>query len=152
MTVAENSLPEYLLKVHAFDKDFGANGELEFRLENDHQQLFRLNPSTGVLTLTRAFDFELENFYRLKIDVSDRAVHPLRDSAIVNVFILDQNDNPPSIELKFNSILQSNVDGTTAFVPESFDVELPLAFVQVEDRDSGENGKVSKEEERNILF
>ena len=44
--------------------------------------------------------------------------------------------------MKFNPIFESNLDGTTAYVPESFDIQLPLAFVNVYDQDSGDNGKV----------
>jgi hypothetical protein len=35
-----------------------------------------------------------------------------------------------------------------AYIPESFDIHLPLAFVNVHDQDSGDHGKVIVEEEK----
>ena len=42
--------------------------------------------------------------------------------------------------MKFSSLLEHT--GNTAFVNESFDINLPLVFVTVYDQDSGDHGRV----------
>ena len=144
VSIAENTLPEYLLKVRASDGDVGPNAELTYTLEFDHENLFSLDSLTGILTLAHALDYELHTSYQLKAQVTDHGSHPLTDTCVINIFVIDQNDHAPSIEMKFNPTLESNIDGTMAYVSESFDIQLPLAFVNVHDEDSGENGKVKK--------
>jgi hypothetical protein len=142
VTITENTLPEYLIQIRAYDADKDINAELTYRLDNDYQHVFRLDPQTGMLTLTHALDYELHTSYQLKAHVDDHGLHPLSDTCVINIYVLDQNDHPPSIQMKFNPIVESNLDGTLAYVSESFDIQLPLAFVNVYDQDSGENGKV----------
>lgn len=143
VTIAENTLPEYLVKLVATDEDIGVNAELTFSLENDHQRLFHLDSSTGVLTLTHALDFEFHSSYQLKAQVQDHGLNPFTDTCLINIYVIDQNDHAPSIQMKFNPIFESNLDGTMAYVAESFDIQLPIGFVNVYDQDSAENGKVT---------
>lgn len=128
--------------MRASDDDTGLNAELTYTLEDDHQNLFRLDSLTGILTLTHALDYELHSSYQLKVQVHDHGIHALSATCVINIYVLDQNDHAPSIQMKFNPIFESNLDGTMAYVPESFDIQLPLAFVNVYDQDSGDNGKV----------
>ena len=142
ISVAENTLPEYLVTIRAIDADAGPNADLVYTLDNDHQGLFHLDKLNGALTLTHALDYELHTSYQLKVQVHDHGMNPLSDTAVINIYVLDQNDHAPSIQMKFNPVFDYNQDGTMAYVPESFDINLPLAFVNVYDQDSGENGKV----------
>jgi hypothetical protein len=143
ISVAENTLPEYLLKIHAIDSDIGVNSELIYTLENDHNGLFRLDKTTGFLTLTHSLDYEYHTSYQLKVEVHDNGINKLSDTCIINIYVLDQNDHPPSIQMKFNPMFEHNQDGNMVYIPESFDINLPLAFVNVHDQDSGDYGKVS---------
>lgn len=143
ITVAENTIPEYLLKVQAIDHDSASNAEITYRLENDYQGLFRLEKVTGVLTLNQALDYELHKSYQLKVEAIDNGAHSLSDTCVVYVYVLDQNDHAPSIQMKFNPTLEYNQDGNMAYVKESFDINMPIAFVTVDDQDSGEYGRVS---------
>ena len=141
VTVAENTIPEYLLKIQAIDLDIGINAELIYTLENESNNLFRLDPTTGVLTLTQALDYEIQQNYQLKVEVHDKGPNPLSDTCLINISVLDQNDHPPAIQMKFNPIFEHQ--GNMAYVKESFDINLPLVFVTVHDQDSGEHGKVN---------
>lgn len=143
ITVAENTLPEYLLKIRAIDGDIGVNAELMYTLENDHNGLFRLEKSSGMLTLTHALDYEYHTSYQLKVEVHDNGNHVLTDTCLINIYVLDQNDHAPSIQMKFNPMFEHNHDGNMAYISEAFDINLPIAFVNVHDQDSGENGKVN---------
>lgn len=140
ITVAENTIPEYLLKIHAIDNDIGINAELIYTLENDYDHLFHLNKKSGILTLNRALDYETNKSYQLQIQVHDKGISSLSDTSIINIFVLDQNDHAPSIHMKFNPLFEHN--GNMAYVKESFDINLPLVFVTVHDQDSGDHGKV----------
>ncbi len=140
ITVAENTIPEYLLRIRAIDNDIGVNAELVYTLENDYNSLFRLDKTTGILTLTQALDYESHKTYRLNVRVQDKGVNPLSDTCIINILVLDQNDHAPSIQMKFNPVFEHI--GNTAYVKESFDINLPLVFVTVHDQDSGDHGKV----------
>jgi hypothetical protein len=142
ISIAENTLPEYLLKLRAIDADIGSNAELTYTLENDHNGLFRLDKTTGILTLIHALDYEYHTSYQLKVEVHDNGMNFLSDTCIINIYVLDQNDHAPSIQMKFNPMFEHNQDGNMAYIPESFDINLPLAFVNVHDQDSGDNGKV----------
>jgi hypothetical protein len=99
-----------------------------------------LDKNTGILTLTQALDYELHKTYQLKIEVHDKGVNSLSDTCMINIFVLDQNDHAPSIQMKFNPLFEHN--GHMAYVKESFDINLPLVFVTVHDQDSGDHGKV----------
>jgi hypothetical protein len=151
ISVAENTLPEYLLRIRADDADTGSNADLRFSLQNDYNGLFRLNNLTGVLTLTRALDYEYQQSYRLDVHVVDSDINPFHDTCTIFIDVLDQNDHAPSINMKFNPMFEQNSDGTMAYVKESFDIQLPLAFVNVHDQDSGDNGKVSNNKLSDIL-
>ena len=154
ISVAENTLPEYLLKIRALDADIGPNAALIYTLENDHKDLFRLDKRTGILTLTHALDYEYHTSYQLKVAVHDSGLNFLSDTCIINIYVLDQNDHAPSIQMKFNPMFEHNQDGNMAYIPESFEINLPLGFVNVHDQDSGDNGKVisCSEEEINEIF
>ena len=121
-----------------------------YQLTNDEHGLFRLDPHSGILTLTRALDYEYKQFYQLQANVYDSPINPYTDTTTIFIHVLDQNDHPPSIQMKFNSILQQNKEGTMAFVNESFQIQLPIAFITVKDEDSGENGRVSVQREKEI--
>ncbi|CAF2030949.1 unnamed protein product [Rotaria magnacalcarata] len=152
VTIAENTVPEYLLKIHAVDNDIGSNAELIYTLENDYDKLFRLDKQTGILTLNQALDYELHKLYQLNVQVHDNGVNPLGNTCIIYVYVLDQNDHAPSIQMKFNPIFEHNQDGNMAYVKESFDINLPLAFVTVFDQDSEDRGKAQLTVEPHRLF
>ncbi|CAF3469268.1 unnamed protein product [Rotaria socialis] len=152
VTIAENTVPEYLLKIHAVDNDIGSNAELIYTLENDYDKLFRLDKKTGILTLNQALDYELHKLYQLNVQVHDNGVNPLGDTCIIYVYVLDQNDHAPSIQMKFNPIFEHNQDGNMAYVKESFDINLPLVFVTVFDQDSEDRGKAQLAVEPHRLF
>lgn len=99
-----------------------------------------MDKTKGILTLNQALDYELHKIYQLKVEVHDKGINTLTDTCIINIYVLDQNDHPPSIQMKFNPIFEYN--GNIAYVKESFDINQPLVFVTVHDEDSGDHGKV----------
>ncbi|CAF1035712.1 unnamed protein product [Rotaria sordida] len=152
ITIAENTIPEYLLQIHAIDDDIGSNAELIYILENNYDNLFYLDNRTGILRLNQILDYELYKIYQLNVQVYDNGINPLSDTCIIYIYVLDQNDHAPSIQMKFNPIFEHNHDGNMAYVKESFDINLPLAFVNVYDQDSDDRGKAQLTIEPHHLF
>ncbi|CAF4698256.1 unnamed protein product, partial [Rotaria sp. Silwood2] len=100
----------------------------------------------------QALDYELHKTYQLNVQVHDNGINPLSDTCIIHIYVLDQNDHAPSIQMKFNPIFEHNHDGNMAYIKESFDINLPLAFVTVHDQDSDDRGKAQLTIEPHHLF
>ncbi|XP_028847405.1 protocadherin-8 [Denticeps clupeoides] len=131
-----------VLKVHAFDPDAGANGEVVYGLvdapPSDVSRLFKIDPQSGAVTLKEPVDYEKKRSYELNIRASDLGGSPMRSTCRVAVEILDVNDNPPQIAIK---PMTSSSDGV-AFITEAAAEESFVALVSTSDRDSGANGYV----------
>lgn len=143
VSVAENSLPESLLQLRATDADTGVHAQMIYQLTDDHQGLFHLDPKSGILTLTRALDYELKQTYHLRANVFDSEVNPFTDSTEIFINVIDQNDHAPSIQMKFNPLIEQNPEGTMVYLNESFDIQTAIAWIELTDEDSSENGRVS---------
>ena len=57
VTIAENTLPEYLLKIRAIDADAGPNADLVYTLENDHNGLHKDTDIYGIIEILGSIDF-----------------------------------------------------------------------------------------------
>ncbi|KAF7223485.1 protocadherin-23 isoform X2 [Nothobranchius furzeri] len=129
--IAENLPAGYLVTlVTANDVDLGSTITYSFPDNSSTSDPFAIDRYTGVLTLTRALDFEVEVEYMLTVWASD-SVHWA--SGGVKVQVLDVNDNAP------------------VFTQASYQVELSelvtagslVVSVSAIDRDSGLNGNIS---------
>ncbi|XP_066833159.1 protocadherin gamma-C5-like isoform X3 [Anser cygnoides] len=100
----ENSPPGSLLcTVSASDPDDGDNSRLVYSIEGGHVQgapassYVHINPDNGNLYAQRTFDFELLQVLPVLVAVRDSGSPPLRANVTVYIFVLDQNDHPPTI-------------------------------------------------------
>lgn len=122
---------ETVLRVNAVDLDGGDNGRITYTLLNgDRHSQFRIDSSTGLLTVSGQLDRELITNYMLEIEARDNgAPSSLASNVLVALEILDANDNPPAFS-------QANY---TAIAQE----DKPLGFVilkfQVSDADGPSN-------------
>ncbi|XP_068184500.1 protocadherin-8 [Antennarius striatus] len=138
----DSPVGQRVLRVHAFDPDDGANGEVIYAFADDVApevaRLFHIDAYSGDLTLRALADFEKRKTYELSIVASDLGSNPVPSSCKVVIDIVDVNDNPPEIVIK---PMTSSSDGvayiTEAAAPESF-----VALISTSDRDSGANGYV----------
>ncbi|XP_072547580.1 protocadherin Fat 4 [Salminus brasiliensis] len=99
-------------------------------LEDDGDGLFLLNPHSGEFLLSRALDFELEQFYILTTAVQHGDARLARVRVYFNV--ADVNDNPPVFKLNIHSIS----------LPENAPVGMCFFTLNVSDADDGINGEV----------
>ena len=110
--------------------------EITYQLSGNMSELFSINPSTGLVTLAQALDFETQQSYALLVTVNDGI---FTNSIGLQVNVLDENDNSPVFE---------------KFGPFNLMEELPsdsmVGTVVASDADSGENSKLSYTIIRNV--
>ncbi|XP_028316113.1 protocadherin beta-16-like [Gouania willdenowi] len=122
-----------LCTVSATDADEGSNGHVLYSITNtldDVPLIFNIDDVTGVLSLSGSLDYEKVQQYEIHVQASDDG--GLTDSCKIIVEVTDTNDNPPSINImsKTNSVSENSKPGTV------------LTIFNVQDPDSGDNGKV----------
>uniref|UniRef100_A0A7N8XAL0 Cadherin domain-containing protein n=1 Tax=Mastacembelus armatus TaxID=205130 RepID=A0A7N8XAL0_9TELE len=118
--------------VSAVDADEGSNGKVSYSITNtldDVPVLFKVDEN-GLVSLTGNLDYEKAQHYEIHVQASDDG--GLTDSCKIIVEVTDTNDNNPSINVmsKTNSISENARPGTV------------VTIFNVQDPDSGENGKV----------
>ncbi|XP_019327409.1 PREDICTED: protocadherin gamma-B1-like [Aptenodytes forsteri] len=102
--VQENSLPgTSVFSVSASDPDEGSNAKLSYSiLLNGMQDVpistyFRIDQDNGTIYTVRALDYEQDKVFQVPVEVKDAGSPALSSTAVVHVFVLDENDNAPII-------------------------------------------------------
>ncbi|XP_047190620.1 protocadherin gamma-A11-like [Scophthalmus maximus] len=135
LTITETAPQGTVLStVSAVDADEGSNGKVTYSITNtldDVPVMFRIDEDSGVVSLTGNLDYEKAQHYEIHVQASDDG--GLTDSCKIIVEVTDTNDNHPSINImsKTNSISENSKPGTV------------VTIFNVQDPDSGENGKVA---------
>uniref|UniRef100_A0A673VYY4 Cadherin domain-containing protein n=1 Tax=Salmo trutta TaxID=8032 RepID=A0A673VYY4_SALTR len=129
--------------VSATDADQGSYGKVTYSISNIVEggaELFEVDHDDGVVRLLGHVDYERMKKYQ--IDIQARDAGGLIDSCKVIVDVSDLNDNKPIINImsKTNAILEDSVSGTV------------VTIINVQDSDSGDNGKVECSINENIPF
>ncbi|NWY91322.1 PCDGD protein, partial [Loxia curvirostra] len=139
------NMPEGSLafQVKATDNDEGTNAEINYSFSDiakSVRQLFYLDPRTGEVKVTGALDYEERKYYEVSVEGKDGG--GLTAHAKVHINIIDVNDHAPTLSLLpiLNPIPEDSVPSTV------------VAVINVRDRDSGENGKVSCKMDGNLPF
>ncbi|XP_053960517.1 cadherin-related tumor suppressor-like [Anastrepha ludens] len=134
--VMENIIPPnggYVLTVEAYDADTPPfNSQVRYFLKEGDTDLFRINASTGEISLLRALDREARAEYTLTLVAMDTGSPPLTGTGIVRVIVQDMNDHSPEFARPFYlASVQENL-------PAGTKVLQPVAT----DKDSGDNAKL----------
>ncbi|CAF95368.1 unnamed protein product, partial [Tetraodon nigroviridis] len=83
-----------LLWVESVDLDLASGGLVTYNLKNPEGGSFRLDSSTGALTLERELDFERRRSYTLTVRAVDHGLpRSLSSSCFVEIEVLDVNEN-----------------------------------------------------------
>uniref|UniRef100_A0A9J8ADP7 FAT atypical cadherin 2 n=1 Tax=Cyprinus carpio carpio TaxID=630221 RepID=A0A9J8ADP7_CYPCA len=113
--LAENLPPgTTVIQVTANDADTNVNGEVSYTLEPDSDDIgnmFTIDSQTGWITTLKRADSETKQLYRFYVVATDHGnAVKLSSSALVEVTITDENDNPPQFteELYQGSILENS--------------------------------------------
>ncbi|KAH0618146.1 hypothetical protein JD844_017132 [Phrynosoma platyrhinos] len=103
--VEENNRPGTLIfNISASDPDLDRNSHLSYSLLENHKPLgdivgryFSINRENGTIYVLVPLDHEDIMEFRLVVHVRDGGLPPLATNTTVNVFVTDQNDNPPRV-------------------------------------------------------
>ncbi|XP_078116754.1 protocadherin gamma-A11-like isoform X11 [Sander vitreus] len=143
-TVAENAAKGTIVTtVSASDADHGLNGKITYSITNtldDVRHMFDINDDSGEVRLTGHLDYEKKRTFQINVRARDNG--GLTDSCKVIVDVVDINDNEPTIKIMSKS----------AIISESANPNTVVTMINIQDPDSGENGKVQCFINDNIPF
>lgn len=111
--IPENAQRGYQVgTIKATDPDFGDNAMISYSVISDWgNDVFTLNPQTGVFTLTAKLDYEEVQHYILVVQAQDNGVPGLSTTLTVYCNVLDLNDNPPIFEsITYSNEIYENVE------------------------------------------
>ncbi|GAB1604376.1 protocadherin beta-15-like isoform X1 [Argonauta hians] len=135
----------------ASDADDGKNGKVSYQYSSKTSEqaksYFSLNKNTGEIFLKRKFSSQQRLVYKLLVEATDGGIPPLSSAAIVLVNLINQENNPPLIDVNFIS----KSKGNEAVISEGIEVGSFIAFVKVTDKDSSRNGEVNCDLQHDIL-
>ncbi|KAL3973025.1 adipocyte plasma membrane-associated protein [Sarotherodon galilaeus] len=147
--VYKASLPEncpldtIVIKVSATDADERLNGDVTYDLSHvseDDINVFSIDPKTGEIKVTAVIDFEERNSFEMRAEAKDGL--GLTSYAKVLIDVTDVNDNAPRIYVK------SLTNPTAENVPTGTEA----GIINVQDRDSGNNGQVRCSIQQGVPF
>ncbi|XP_065131105.1 protocadherin gamma-A12-like isoform X12 [Paramisgurnus dabryanus] len=144
VSLPENSpVDTVVVTVSATDADEGQNGEVMYEFGHvmeDYKHLFSLDRRTGVISVKGPIDFEEETTFRLRIIAKDGSGLTSYSNVVINVS--DTNDNAPVIIMK----------SLKSPVPENASPGTEVGIINVQDRDSENNGQVHCSIQQNVPF
>ncbi|XP_066478942.1 protocadherin gamma-B5-like isoform X1 [Tiliqua scincoides] len=143
-SLKENSPKGFsVVQVKATDRDDGSYGNINYSFSNIPEtahQKFHLDPQAGIITVKETLDFEETEKYVMAVEARDGG--GMVAHCNVEITILDENDNAPEV------ILAS----LSSPIPEDSASGTMVAVINVNDRDSGENGNVICHLQNNLPF
>ncbi|KAI9538914.1 hypothetical protein NQZ68_008991 [Dissostichus eleginoides] len=113
--------------------------------------MLNINSETGDIVSLQSFNYEELNTFQFKVQATDSGVPPLSSNVTVNVLILDENDNNPTILAPYSE--HSSVNSES--IPYSAEAGYFVAKIRAVDADSGYNALLSyhlSEPKGNNLF
>ncbi|KAM4036072.1 protocadherin gamma-C5-like isoform 27-T27 [Anomaloglossus baeobatrachus] len=140
-TPENNEAGRLLCTVSAVDPDEGANANLIYSIAESHihgspiSSFVYINSDTGNIYAQRSFDYEQFQVLQITARVEDSGSPKLSTNVSVFIFILDTNDNPPTIlypETTGETIAQETI-------PRSAAAGYLVSKVSAVDVDSGHN-------------
>lgn len=143
--VTENNVPgAYIYAVSALDPDIGQNAYISYSIMECAIQgmsvstYVSINSENGYLYALRSFDYEQLKDFSFMVQAKDSGDPELWSNATVNVIIVDQNDNPPSV------IAPLGKNGTAKQpLPRSAEPGYLVTRIVAMDPDDGENARLS---------
>ncbi|XP_048088265.1 protocadherin gamma-C5-like isoform X12 [Alosa alosa] len=134
-----------LCSVSASDSDLGENAKIIYSVIDSKggdipiSSYVYINSENGSIFSMHSFDYEKIKVFQFLVQAKDQGSPSLTSNATVNVFILDQNDNVPTI------IYPSTVMGSVSHqrMPRSAKTGHLVTKVTAVDADSGHNAWIS---------
>ncbi|KAM3867165.1 protocadherin gamma-C5-like [Diretmus argenteus] len=145
--VKENYAPgKILCSVSAEDPDLGENAKISYSILDSKVQdvsvssYVYMNSDNGSIYSMHSFDYEKLKVFQIQVQAKDQGSPSLSSNATVHVFILDQNDNAPSVIYPSSAALGSL---SHQRMPRSAKAGHLVTKVTAVDADSGHNAWIS---------
>ncbi|GJQ86646.1 ft [Trypoxylus dichotomus] len=125
--VMENVIPPnggYVITVQAYDADTPPfNSLVRYFIKEGDTDIFRINASTGEISLLRALDREEQAEYTLSLVAMDTGSPPLTGTGTVKIIIRDVNDHSPEFRRQSYkaTITENNPIGSWVITPVATD-------------------------------
>ncbi|XP_068596702.1 protocadherin gamma-C5-like [Brachionichthys hirsutus] len=143
----ENGVPGSILySVSASDPDSGGNAKISYSILDSKVQdvsvssYVYMNSDNGSIYSMHSFDYEKLKVLQIQVQAKDQGSPSLSSNATVHVFILDQNDNAPSV-IYPSSAAQGSLSHQR--MPRSVKAGHLVTKVTAVDADSGHNAWIS---------
>ncbi|XP_053285306.1 protocadherin gamma-C5-like [Pleuronectes platessa] len=143
----ENGVPgSVLYSVSASDLDFGENAKISYSILDSKVQdvsvssYVYINSDNGSIYSMHSFDYEKLKVFQIQVQAKDQGSPSLSSNTTVHVFILDQNDNAPSVIYPSSAVLGSL---SHQRMPRSAKAGHLVTKVTAVDADSGHNAWIS---------
>ncbi|KAL0985562.1 hypothetical protein UPYG_G00158630 [Umbra pygmaea] len=145
VSVVENNAPgAYITTVEARDADLGTNGKITYRLLDSVlmgspvNTFVSLNAISGSIYALRSFNYEVMKHLELHVQASDGGSPQLHCTAIINLKIVDQNDNAPSITEPI--LIKGSAE---LYLPKDAPAGYVVTQIKAVDADEGINAQLS---------
>ncbi|XP_052364295.1 protocadherin alpha-13-like isoform X35 [Oncorhynchus keta] len=142
--LVENNAPgASIFSVSATDKDLNENAAISYHIvrgegtQNDMASFLNINSDNGHISALKSFDFEILKTFQFQVVATDSGTPLLSNNVTVNVFILDQNDNPPVILYPVST--NGSAEGVEE-IPRNVNAGHLVTKVRAYDADIGYNG------------
>ncbi|XP_077957399.1 protocadherin alpha-2 isoform X17 [Gasterosteus aculeatus] len=156
--VKENSaVGATISTITAVDPDTGENAKVTYSSLAGISKfipittVINVNSETGDIVTLQSFNYEELKTFQFKVQATDAGVPPLSSNLTVNVLVLDENDNSPTILLPYSEHGSVNSES----IPYSAEAGYFVAKIRAVDADSGYNALLSyhlSEPKGNNLF
>ncbi|KAM4621717.1 protocadherin gamma-C5-like [Polymixia lowei] len=147
VNIKENGVPGSILySVSASDLDFGENAKISYSIVDSKVQdvsvssYVYINSDNGSIYSMHSFDYEKLKVFQIQVQAKDQGSPSLSSNATVHVFILDQNDNAPTVIYPSSASLGSLAHQR---MPRSAKAGHLVTKVTAVDADSGHNAWIS---------
>ncbi|KAA0709744.1 Protocadherin gamma-A10 [Triplophysa tibetana] len=144
VSLPENSpVDTVVVTVSATDADEGHNGEITYEFEHVSENdltIFSLDSTNGKISVRGSLDYEDNSLFELPIQATDGL--GMVSYATVFIEIIDVNDNAPMLLIK----------SLNSPVPENASPGTEVGIINVQDRDSANNGQVRCSIQQNAPF
>ncbi|XP_077445926.1 protocadherin-7b isoform X3 [Stigmatopora argus] len=116
--------------VTVIDADKGQNAEMSLFIEEE-EEIFSIENDTGTIFSSLSFDREQKTTYTFRVKAVDGGEPPRSATATVSLFVMDDNDNAPSVTFPINN--------SYTLLPPSSSVRTVVRTVIAADADTGVN-------------
>uniref|UniRef100_A0A1A8F3H1 Protocadherin 7b n=1 Tax=Nothobranchius korthausae TaxID=1143690 RepID=A0A1A8F3H1_9TELE len=120
--------------VTVIDADKHQNAEMGLFIEEE-EEIFSIENETGTIFSTLSFDREQKTTYTFRVKAVDGGDPPRSATATVSLFVMDENDNAPTVTFPINS--------SYTLLPPSSNIRTVVRTVIATDTDTGINADLN---------